>query len=106
MNHFLLLIPMEKPTLFSGSYSKSSSYLPQVEIGQWTSLTSTIFSNRTVGASLILFLAITYMIHRIWPMRLTCVLVASMGETEKLYYDAVEAGELPGDIRTEEELLR
>ncbi|KAJ7253438.1 hypothetical protein C8J57DRAFT_1137191 [Mycena rebaudengoi] len=26
---------MEKPTLFSGSYSKSSSYLPQVETGQW-----------------------------------------------------------------------
>jgi hypothetical protein len=29
-----------------------------------------------------------------------------MRETEKLYYDAVEAGELPGDVRTEEKLLR
>jgi hypothetical protein len=39
-------------------------------------------------------------------MRLTNVLVALMSETEKLYYDAVEAGELPGDVGTEEKLLR
>ncbi|KAJ7251410.1 hypothetical protein C8J57DRAFT_1474628 [Mycena rebaudengoi] len=45
------------------------------------------------------------MIYHIWPMRLTRVLVTDMKETEKLYYDAVEAGELPRDAGTEEELL-
>ncbi|KAJ7222962.1 hypothetical protein C8J57DRAFT_1536175 [Mycena rebaudengoi] len=64
------------------------------------------FPNRTAGASLILVLAITYMIYRFWPMRMTYILVAFMRETEKLYYDAVEAGELPGDVHTEEKLLR
>jgi hypothetical protein len=39
-------------------------------------------------------------------MRLTHVLVAFMRETERLYYDSVEAGELPGDVNTEEKLLR
>jgi hypothetical protein len=45
------------------------------------------------------------MIHYIRPMRLTCVLVTVMKETEKLYYDAVEAGKFPRDAGTEEELL-
>ncbi|KAJ7252642.1 hypothetical protein C8J57DRAFT_1722849 [Mycena rebaudengoi] len=71
-------------------------------------LADSIFHNHTVAAWLgasILVLAIACMIHRIWPMRLTYVLVALMKETEKLYYDAVEAGELPRDAGTEEELL-
>ncbi|KAJ7251319.1 hypothetical protein C8J57DRAFT_1723201 [Mycena rebaudengoi] len=73
----------------------------------FASLASSLFPNFTaasVGASL-LVLAIACMVHRIWPMRLTYVLVAFMRETERLYYDAVEAGELPGDVDTEEKLL-
>ncbi|KAJ7251407.1 hypothetical protein C8J57DRAFT_1238738 [Mycena rebaudengoi] len=42
------------------------------------------------------------MFHHIWPMRLTRVLVTVMKETEKLYYDVIEAGELPRDAGTEE----
>ncbi|KAJ7251324.1 hypothetical protein C8J57DRAFT_1352836 [Mycena rebaudengoi] len=64
-----------------------------------------VFPNRTavtVGASI---LVIWCMIHRIWPRRLTYDLVASMRETEKLYYDALEAGELARDGATEEKLL-
>ncbi|KAJ7222963.1 hypothetical protein C8J57DRAFT_1731591 [Mycena rebaudengoi] len=74
----------------------------------FTSLASTIFPSRTIAASLgasMLVLAIAYMIYRFWPMRMTYILVAFMRETEKLYYDAVEAGELPGDVHTEEKLL-
>ncbi|KAJ7281407.1 hypothetical protein C8J57DRAFT_1297531 [Mycena rebaudengoi] len=73
----------------------------------FASLADSVFPNRTaasVGAS-ILTLAILYMIYRIWPMRLTDSVVAFMSETERLYYDAVEAGELPGDVGTEEKLL-
>jgi hypothetical protein len=75
----------------------------------FTSLASIISPSRTIAAWLgasMLLLAISCMAYRIWPMRLTYVLVAFMRETEKLYYDAVEAGELPGDVRTEEKLLR
>ncbi|KAJ7251317.1 hypothetical protein C8J57DRAFT_1723199 [Mycena rebaudengoi] len=63
-----------------------------------------IFPSRiaaSVGASI---LVIGCMIH-IWPRRFTYVLVAFMKETEKVYYDAVEAGELPRDVATEEKLL-
>ncbi|KAJ7281402.1 hypothetical protein C8J57DRAFT_1297514 [Mycena rebaudengoi] len=73
----------------------------------FASLADSVFPNRTaasVGTS-ILTLAILYMIYRIWPMRLTDSVVAFMRETEKLYYDAVEAGELPGDVGTGEKLL-
>ncbi|KAJ7251314.1 hypothetical protein C8J57DRAFT_1520663 [Mycena rebaudengoi] len=72
-----------------------------------TSLADSVSPRRTValvGAS-ILVLAIACLVHRIWPMRLTYNLVASMQETEKLYYDAIEAGELPRDVSTEEKLL-
>jgi hypothetical protein len=75
----------------------------------FASLADSIFHNRTGAAWLgatILVLVIACMIHRIWPMRLTHVLVAFMKETEKLYYDAVEAGELPREVATEEKLLR
>ncbi|KAJ7252556.1 hypothetical protein C8J57DRAFT_637980 [Mycena rebaudengoi] len=71
----------------------------------FTSLADSVFPDRTaalVGASA---LVIGCMIHRIWPRRLTYNLVASMQETEKLYYDAIEAGELPRDVATEEKLL-
>ncbi|KAJ7252563.1 hypothetical protein C8J57DRAFT_638081 [Mycena rebaudengoi] len=73
-----------------------------------TSLTDSFLSNRRAAASVgasILVLAIACLVHRIWPMRLTYNLVASMQETEKLYYDALEAGELPRDVSTEERLL-
>ncbi|KAJ7251309.1 hypothetical protein C8J57DRAFT_1238666 [Mycena rebaudengoi] len=73
----------------------------------FASLASSVFPNFTaasVGASLFV-LAIACMVHHIWPMRLTYVLVAFMRETERLYYDAVEAGELPGDVDMEEKLL-
>ncbi|KAJ7251408.1 hypothetical protein C8J57DRAFT_1723249 [Mycena rebaudengoi] len=72
----------------------------------FASLADAVFHNHTVwlGAS-ILTLPIACMIHHIRPMRLTRVLVTDMKETEKLYYDAVEAGELPRDAGTEEELL-
>ncbi|KAJ7251404.1 hypothetical protein C8J57DRAFT_1238735 [Mycena rebaudengoi] len=72
----------------------------------FASLADSVFHNHTVwlGAS-ILTLPIACMIHHIRPMRLTRVLVTDMKETEKLYYDAVEAGELPRDAGTEEELL-
>ncbi|KAJ7252483.1 hypothetical protein C8J57DRAFT_1722740 [Mycena rebaudengoi] len=72
----------------------------------FASLADSVFHNHTVwlGAS-ILVLAIACMIHHIWPMRLTRVLVTVMKETEKVFYDAVEAGELPRDAGTEEELL-
>ncbi|KAJ7252574.1 hypothetical protein C8J57DRAFT_638263 [Mycena rebaudengoi] len=72
-----------------------------------TSLADSVSPRRTaalVGAS-ILVLAIACLVHRIWPMRLTYNLVASMQETEKVYYDAIEAGELPRDVSTEEKLL-
>jgi hypothetical protein len=74
----------------------------------FASLADSVFHNHTVAAWLgasILVLAIACMIHHIWPMHLTRVLVTVMKETEKLYYDAVEAGELPRDAGTEEELL-
>jgi hypothetical protein len=74
----------------------------------FASLADSVFPNHTATAvgAFILTLAILCMIYRIWPMRLTNTLVAFMSETEKLYYDAVEAGELPGDVGTEEKLLR
>ncbi|KAJ7251304.1 hypothetical protein C8J57DRAFT_1520649 [Mycena rebaudengoi] len=68
-------------------------------------LADSVFPNRTVvtiGASI---LVIGCIVHRIWPRHLAYVLVVSMRETEKLYYDAVEAGELPRDVGTEEKLL-
>ncbi|KAJ7251297.1 hypothetical protein C8J57DRAFT_1474566 [Mycena rebaudengoi] len=68
-------------------------------------LADSVFPNRTavtVGASI---LVIGCMINRIWPRRLTYDLVASMREAEKLYYDALEAGELARDGVTEEKLL-
>jgi hypothetical protein len=74
----------------------------------FASLVDSVFPSRTaasVGAS-ILTLAILCMLYRIWPMRLTDSVAAFMSETEKLYYDAVEAGELPGDLGIEEKLLR
>jgi preprotein translocase subunit SecD len=72
------------------------------------SLADSVFPNRTTASvsAFILTLSILCMIYRIWPMRLTNALVAFMNETEKLYYDAVEAGELPGDVGIEEKLLR
>ncbi|KAJ7252494.1 hypothetical protein C8J57DRAFT_636280 [Mycena rebaudengoi] len=92
-------------------WSKSITQMPN-NIGEtslvFASLADSVFHNRAVAAWLsasILTLPILCMIHRIWPMRLTHVLVAFMKETEKVYYDAVEAGELPRDIGTEEELL-
>ncbi|KAJ7252572.1 hypothetical protein C8J57DRAFT_1237930 [Mycena rebaudengoi] len=69
-------------------------------------LADSVFPNRTVvtiGASI---LVIGCIVHRIWPRHLAYILVVSMRETEKLYYDAVEAGELPRDVGTEEKLLR
>ncbi|KAJ7251322.1 hypothetical protein C8J57DRAFT_1238679 [Mycena rebaudengoi] len=75
---------------------------------EFASLADSFFSNRTIAASLasILFLAITCcIVHCIWPMHLTSVLVASITETENSYYDAIEAGELTGDVDTEEKLL-
>ncbi|KAJ7252565.1 hypothetical protein C8J57DRAFT_1722804 [Mycena rebaudengoi] len=76
---------------------------------EFASLTDSFLSNgraaASVGTASILVLAIACIVHHIWPMRLTHVLVAFMQETEKLYYGAVEAGELPGDVDTEEKLL-
>ncbi|KAJ7252580.1 hypothetical protein C8J57DRAFT_1722815 [Mycena rebaudengoi] len=76
---------------------------------EFASLTDSFLSNgraaASVGTASILVLAIACIVHHIWPMRLTNVLVAFMQETEKLYYGAVEAGELPGDVDTEEKLL-
>ncbi|KAJ7252576.1 hypothetical protein C8J57DRAFT_1519909 [Mycena rebaudengoi] len=74
----------------------------------FASLADSVFPSRIVAASVgasLLILAIACMVHRIWPMRLTYILVAFMRETERLYYDVVEAGELPGDVDTEEKLL-
>ncbi|KAJ7252584.1 hypothetical protein C8J57DRAFT_1351070 [Mycena rebaudengoi] len=73
----------------------------------FASLADSVFPDRTaasVGAS-ILVLAITCLVHRIWPMRLTYRLIVFVKETEKLYYDALEAGELPRDVAAEEKLL-
>ncbi|KAJ7251320.1 hypothetical protein C8J57DRAFT_1723202 [Mycena rebaudengoi] len=64
-----------------------------------------VFPSRTAASISASVLVIGCMIHRIWPRRLTYNLVASMQETEKLYYDAIEAGELPRDVATEEKLL-
>ncbi|KAJ7252566.1 hypothetical protein C8J57DRAFT_1519899 [Mycena rebaudengoi] len=75
---------------------------------EFAPLADSFFSNRTIAASLasILVLAITCrIVHCIWPMHLTSVLVSSITETENLYYDAIEAGELTGDVDTEEKLL-
>ncbi|KAJ7252589.1 hypothetical protein C8J57DRAFT_1661673 [Mycena rebaudengoi] len=72
---------------------------------EFASLADPFFSNRTIAAS-ILVLAITCgIVHCIWPMRLTSILVASIAETENLYYDSIEAGELTGDVDTEKKLL-
>ncbi|KAJ7251267.1 hypothetical protein C8J57DRAFT_1238631 [Mycena rebaudengoi] len=68
---------------------------------------SSVFK-RIVAASvraLLFVLAIACMVHRIWPMRLTYTLIVFMKETEKLYYDAVEGGELPRDDATKEKLF-
>ncbi|KAJ7252581.1 hypothetical protein C8J57DRAFT_1474213 [Mycena rebaudengoi] len=75
---------------------------------EFASLADSFFSNRTIAASLtsILVLAIACrIVHCIWPMHLTSVLVASITETENLYYDSIETGELTGDVVTEEKLL-
>jgi hypothetical protein len=64
-----------------------------------------VVSNRIAAAVGVSILVIGGIIH-IWPRRLTYDLVAFMKETEKLYYDAVEAGELPRDVAMEEKLLR
>ncbi|KAJ7289110.1 hypothetical protein C8J57DRAFT_1706029, partial [Mycena rebaudengoi] len=75
----------------------------------FASLGDSVFHNHIVAASLgaciLVLAALAIMFLHIWPMRLTRVLVTVMKETEKLYYDAVEAGELPRDASTEEELL-
>ncbi|KAJ7251325.1 hypothetical protein C8J57DRAFT_1238681 [Mycena rebaudengoi] len=74
----------------------------------FASLADSVFPNRMVAGSVgasFLVLAIACIVHRIWTMRLTYVLVAFMRETKRLYYDAVEAGELPGDVDTEEKSL-
>ncbi|KAJ7252504.1 hypothetical protein C8J57DRAFT_1519836 [Mycena rebaudengoi] len=78
-------------------------------IGEPSLVFASLISNRAVavaslGASIVI-LAMIWMIPRIWPMRLTYISVAFMKETEKLYYDAVEAGELPHDVGIEEKLL-
>ncbi|KAJ7286908.1 hypothetical protein C8J57DRAFT_1707343 [Mycena rebaudengoi] len=71
----------------------------------FTSLSDSVLLNRTVAAALILTLVILWMINSFWPMRLTSLLVGLMRETEQLYFDAVEAGELHCDDHTEEKLL-
>ncbi|KAJ7251401.1 hypothetical protein C8J57DRAFT_1238732 [Mycena rebaudengoi] len=78
-------------------------------IGEPSLVFASLIPNRAVavaslGASIVI-LAMIWMIPRIWPMRLTYISVAFMKETEKLYYDAVEAGELPRDVGIEEKLL-
>ncbi|KAJ7281256.1 hypothetical protein C8J57DRAFT_1499959 [Mycena rebaudengoi] len=76
---------------------------------EFASLTDSVVPNCIITASLgavILVLAIACLVHRIWPMRLIYTLIAFMKETEKLYYEAVEAGELPRDVATEEKLSR
>ncbi|KAJ7251300.1 hypothetical protein C8J57DRAFT_1238658 [Mycena rebaudengoi] len=75
---------------------------------EFASLADSFFSNRTIAASLTSILVLTIacrIVHCIWPMHLTSVLVAFITETENLYYDAIEAGELTGDVDTEEKLL-
>ncbi|KAJ7252579.1 hypothetical protein C8J57DRAFT_638309 [Mycena rebaudengoi] len=68
-------------------------------------LAGSVFPSRTTASVSASILVIACLVHRIWPMRLTYALMAFMKETEKLYYDALEAGELPRDVATEEKLL-